>query len=137
LQTTLNVLSKIPFKPLNHDVAHRILEASRGAKKTYLTRARISQLVIFLVAFLLFGSAFFVTFPKVIPWESWIASKGDKVEFVRYYPLFQGASEIIEEQAAWLQMRESFAGSVWEEGGMSPEEFEKTFQVKVPKGGSN
>ena len=49
---------------------------------------------------------------------------------VRYFPLLQGASHIVDEQANWLYYREPVMRSLWEEGGFSPEEFEKTFSPK-------
>lgn len=48
--------------------------------------------------------------------------------FVRYYPIVHGANELIEEHAYWLLSRSHSQGSVWEEGGMAAEEFEKIFQ---------
>ena len=49
----------------------------------------------------------------------------------------EGATDIIEEQSNWLHIREPMMRSLWEEGGLSPEEFEKSFQGKgsSPGGG--
>lgn len=71
----------------------------------------------------------FIAFPGVNPLTRWW-NGNDEVQFLRYYPLQQGAQEILEAQAAWLHTRENLRGSMWEEGGLSPEEFEKTFQVR-------
>ena len=80
-----------------------------------------------------------VIFPKMFPWLTHFQTAPDESQFVRYSPLGQGASEILDEQANWLQVKEPFMRSVWEEGGLSPEEFEKTFEVRpslTPKSGN-
>jgi hypothetical protein len=128
LETTLDLLRAIPPRPLSHDMALRITEASQAGKRKVLTRARLSQIVIVLaVPALLFATAV-VTFPKLFPWFTRFRVSQDESLFARYYPLAQGAAEIVDEQTNWLHVREPFMRSVWEEGGLSPEEFEKAFK---------
>ena len=55
----------------------------------------------------------------------------EAANFSRYFPLLQGAQEILEEQSSFLQFRDNMNANVWEEGGISPEEFEKTFPAKT------
>jgi hypothetical protein len=69
-----------------------------------------------------------VAFPKLFPWFTRFRASQDEALFVRYFPLLQGAAEIVEEESNWLHVREPFMRSVWEEGGLSPEEFEKAFK---------
>ena len=81
-----------------------------------------------MVPVLLFGSLVYA-FPKYFPWMSYFRQTQQEADFSRYFPLLQGALEIVEEHTNWLHIREPSMRSVWEEGGLSPEEFEKTFQV--------
>ena len=113
----------------------RITEAAVAGRAVVFTRARVSQAVLFLtVPLLLFAGAVF-SFPKLFPWfTQWRTVASDESQFVRYFPLLQGATEILDEQANWLHIKQPFMRSVWEEGGLSPEEFEKTFQGKGAKG---
>ncbi len=128
LETTLDLLHAIPPRPLSHDMSLRITEASQAGKRRFLTRARISQMTIVLaVPALLFATAV-VTFPKLFPWFTRFRVSQDESLFARYYPLGQGAAEIVDEQSTWLHVREPFMRSVWEEGGLSPEEFERAFK---------
>lgn len=128
LQSTLNLLHRIPHRQLSHDMALRIAEASQAGKRAIFSRARLSRVMLFLlVPALLFAGAV-VTFPKLFPWFTRFRVSQDESQFVRYFPLLQGATEIVEEQSSWLHAREPFMRSVWEEGGLSPEEFEKTFK---------
>ncbi len=41
LVTTLELLRSIPPRPLSHDMALRITEASQARKRTFFTRARL------------------------------------------------------------------------------------------------
>jgi hypothetical protein len=133
LSSTLELLHALPPRPLSADMALRITEACVAGRAAFFTSRRISQFVLFLsVPALLFAGAV-VTFPKLFPWAtSWRAAP-DQARYVKYFPLLQGASEIIEEQSNWLHVREPYMRSLWEEGGLTPEEFEKDFQGKPSK----
>jgi hypothetical protein len=129
LEATLDVLHTIPSRTLSHDLALRITNAGR---LRLLSRVSVSRFDHFLLVpvLLFFGAA--SAFPTLFPWYARWRAGGDTSQFVRYYPLLDGASEIIEEQANWLHVSDPFMRSVWEEGGLSPEEFEKTFQIDKP-----
>ena len=128
LMTTIDLLHAIPPRPLAHDMALRITEASHAGPRSWLTATRLSQIVLFLsVPGLLFAGAV-IAFPKLFPWFTRFRVSPDESQFARYYPLLQGASDIVEEQAGWLHGHEGFMRSVWEEGGLSPEEFERVFR---------
>lgn len=130
LVSTLDLLHSMPSRPLSHDMALRITEASQAGKTSFFSRVRISQIITFLaIPTLLFGAAVY-SFPRLFPWFYRLRPAQDESQFVRYFPLLQGANEIIEEQSNWLHIREPFMRSLWEEGGLSPEEFEKSFQGK-------
>jgi hypothetical protein len=129
LEVTLDVLREIPSRPLSHDLALRITEASSAGRLRLFSRVSLSRFVLFLLIPVMLFFAAASAFPTLFPWYARWRSGGDTSLFVRYYPLLDGATEIIEEQANWLHVSDPFMRSVWEEGGLSPEEFEKTFQV--------
>jgi len=134
LISTLELLHSLPSRPLSHDMALRITEASQAGRTPILSRSRVSRMLIVLaVPTLLFGAAV-LSFPTLFPWFNHLRVTPDDSQFVRYYPLLQGAAEIIEEQSNWLHLREPMMRSLWEEGGLSPEEFEKSFQGKSAGG---
>lgn len=134
LVSTLDLLHSLPARPLSHDMSLRITEASQAGKASLFTRVRVSRVLTFLaVPILIFATAVF-TFPTLFPWVYRLGRPSDEGSFVRFYPLLQGAAEIIEEQSNWLHLREPFMRSLWEEGGLSPEEFEKSFQGKSSGG---
>ena len=132
LKSTLDALKAIPSKTLSHDMALRITEAAIAGRKRVMSSVRVSRLALFLAipVLLFFGAA--SAFPTLFPWYTRWRSGGDTSNFVRYYPLMQGATVIVDEHANWLHVREPFMRSVWEEGGLSPEEFEKAFQMNKP-----
>ena len=131
LQSLLALLGELPPRPLGHELAIQITETCSSGRKSAFTRSRVSQTVMFLlVPILLFGASVAV-FPKLFPWLTQFQA-GPKAQFVRYFPLLQGASEIIEEHASWIHVRGPFMRSFWEEGGLSPEEFERAFSVTLP-----
>lgn len=135
LSTMLDLLHSFPSRPLSHDMALRITEASQAGKAPRLSRVRLSRVFTAMaVPVLLFAAAVY-SFPTLFPWFHRFRVTQDDSQFVRFYPLLQGAAEIIEEQSNWLHLREPMMRSLWEEGGLSPEEFEKSFQGK-PVGGS-
>lgn len=130
LSSTLEVLHELPSVPLSHEMALRVTEASLAGRVTMLSRVRVSQAVTFLaIPLLVFGAAIY-SFPQLFPWFYRFRVAQDESSFVRYFPLLQGATDIIEEQSNWLHIREPMMRSLWEEGGLSPEEFEKSFQGK-------
>lgn len=132
LKSTLDILHALPSRPLSHEMALQINQASHPRRPRVMTKARVSRAVLFLTVPLLLFAGTVVLFPKLFPWFTRLRPSSQKDHFVRYFPLLQGASEIIEEQASWLHVRGPFMRSFWEEGGLSPEEFEKTFSGKGP-----
>jgi Putative zinc-finger len=130
LLQTLKLLKALPAEPIAEDMALRITEASQARKKVLLSRQRISRAVLGLAIPLLGLGTAVVVAPEYFPWLQVLRNPAGEAEFVRYYPLLQGASEILEEQSSWLHSKDSESGSLWEAGGLSPEEFEKTFQMK-------
>lgn len=128
LEATLSVLKALPSNELSHDMALRITEASAAGRTHFISSVRVSRTVLFLSipVLLFFGAA--SAFPSLFPWYTRWRSGADSANFIRYYPLMQGGAEIVDEHANWLRVRESFTHSMWEEGGMSPDEFEKAFQ---------
>lgn len=131
LESTLNLLHRLCRPELTHELATQIVEVSEGARTHWLSGNGISRSVLFATISVLFLGGIVFSFPQLFPWTQVFRGPAQSTEFTRYYPLFQGASEIVEEQSQWLQMRDSLAGSFWEEGGMSPEEFERTFQLST------
>jgi len=121
------ILAMVSSPGVSHELSLRVAEASLSGRRTWLSRAKISRatLTTLVPVLLILGLA--VTFPSVFPWISQFQPNRDESHFVRYFPILQGAPELIEEQSAWLQAREPYMRSLWEEGGLSPEEFEKTF----------
>ncbi len=132
LVRTLDILHALPSRPLSHEMALQINQASHPRRPRVITRARVSRAVLFMAVPLLLFTGTVVLFPKLFPWFTRLRPSSQKDHFVRYFPLLQGASDIIEEQASWLHVRGPFMRSFWEEGGLSPEEFEKTFSGKGP-----
>ena len=132
LQRTVEVMKTLPPQPIPPELSLRMTEAAAAGRRPSFSRAVVSRLVLFVaVPILLFGAAV-VTFPHLFPWAH-LADAPDESQFVRYFPLQQGAVEIVEEQSNWLHIREPMMRSLWEEGGLSPEEFEKSFQGKTGK----
>lgn len=132
LTSTLELLHKLPAPEISHEMALRISEASQAKANSLFSARRVSRAVLFVaMPVLLFGGVA-ALFPGVFPWFSLMRGPSSEAQFARYFPLLQGATEILDEQATWLTSHESLSGSLWEEGGLSPEEFEKTFQIKQP-----
>lgn len=134
LQAAIEVARNIGPRPLNHDLALQIVEASEAGRRRFASRVFVSRVVLVMAVPLLLFATAVTTFPSLFPFvQQWSAGSGSE-DFVRYFPLLQGAGDLIEEQANWLHLREPFKVSVWEEGGLSPEEFEKSFQSRSPVG---
>ncbi len=132
LKLTVATLHKLPFQKLTNELSLRVAEASQARGVAGVSRRKISKIVMVAVVPVLLLLTVSISFPGLFPWGSLLGGTPE-VQFVRYYPLLQGASDILEEQSTWLHSRESLMGSLWEEGGLSPEEFEKTFQGKPSK----
>ena len=130
LSASLKVLNELPSHPMSQEIVLQITEASLTGREALFSRGRLSRVLMTLAVFLLISGGVIASFPQLFPWFYEWRAVNDDSHFVRYFPLFQGASEIVEEQAAWFHVKEPFSRSVWEEGGLSPEEFEKTFQGK-------
>jgi len=137
LKSTVKLLHALPTRPISHELALRVVEAAQSSRGFLFEPRKLSRVLLgVLVPALLIGTVAIVA-PERLPFMGGLSSSDSDSQFVRYYPLAQGAAEILEEQAAWLHSREAIVGSLWEEGGLSPEEFEKTFQFKSPKEGEN
>ncbi len=121
------ILAMVTSPGVSHELSLRVAEASLSGKRTWLSSAKVSRATLTTLVPILLILGLAVTFPSVFPWISRFQPNRDESHFVRYFPMLQGAPEIVEEQSAWLQAREPYMRSLWEEGGLSPEEFEKTF----------
>lgn len=121
------ILAMVSSSGVSHELSLRVAEASVSGKKTWLSRAKISRATLTISVPILLFLGLAVTFPAYFPWISRFQPNRDESHFVRYFPMLQGAGEIIDEQSTWLNAREPYMRSLWEEGGLSPEEFEKTF----------
>ncbi len=129
LQSTLEIAGSLPSTPLESGAALRIAEACQAGTRRF-SPALFSRYVLFALLPLLIFSSALVMLPGLFPWVSELRLRSDQSQFVRYRPLGEGAAEIVEEQGNWLQVREPSMRSLWEEGGISPEEFEKSFTAK-------
>ncbi|MCB0417523.1 MAG: hypothetical protein H6617_03400 [Bdellovibrionaceae bacterium] len=133
LVSTLRLLEGLPVRDISNDVAVRIMEASEGARSRKSWSARAAQVAVFagVPLAVLIGVSFL--YPKSVPVVSRMlasANSGESGNFLRYYPLYHGAADILDAQGAVIEQAENFSGSVWEEGGLSAEEFERTFQLQ-------
>lgn len=137
LISTLDVLHSVKPQGLSRSLSARITEAAEKAKTHKVAGLKVSRKAAFALipVFLLVASMF--AFPRLFPWMSYFRGMEDESQFVRYFPLLQGANELIDEHTAWFGQKSPFAGSLWEEGGLSPDEFEKAFQKKGSKGSEN
>lgn len=133
LVSTLKVLGNVSTRTFGPEVSLRISEASQAGRRSYAMRFAASRWMLAgAVPVLVFG-ALVLSFPNLFPWFSTWRTSPDDSQMVRYFPILQGATDILEEQASWLSLRDSNMASVWEEGGISPDDFEKTFQMR-PRG---
>jgi hypothetical protein len=129
LVSTLEVLHALPGRALSADLALRIHESVRAGSGKLLSPARVSRMILFAAIPILGAIGTVYAFPGYFPWFTRFRHS-QSAQFVRYFPLLQGATEIIEEQSNWIHTREPLMRSLWEEGGLSPEEFEKAFQSR-------
>ncbi len=130
LQSTLEILCDFPKQALEHELALQIIEAAESGKRPWVRHARASRWLTALALPLLILAGVVASFPDLFPWTSRFRQQRLDEQLVRYFPLLQGASVVVDEQANWLDYREPVMRSLWEEGGFSPEEFEKTFSPK-------
>ncbi len=130
LNSSIAILRELPAPSNAPEISVRIVEASEAGKNVASRPMKFSRAILRYAIPVLAVIFILVVSLKVFPWLSWLQSQSDEKQFVRYFPMSNGAVELIEEQAGWLNSRELRAGSVWEEGGLSPEEFEKSFQKK-------
>lgn len=130
LQSTLVLLHEVRPRQLTHELPLRIMEASAAGKGKVFRRVEASRRVILTAVPLLLFIGMMFAFPRLFPWATYLRGMQDESNFTRYFPLLQGATEIIDEQTAWFGQKGPFSGSLWEEGGLSPDEFEKAFQKK-------
>lgn len=129
LQTAMEIAGSIPSKPISAEASLRIAEACQAGTRKFSAATASRYAFLALLPLLIFGSAL-VMLPGLFPWLSELRVKADESQFVRYRPLVEGAGEIVEEHGNWLHVREPAMRSLWEEGGISPEEFEKSFTAK-------
>lgn len=130
LVATLELLRKLPDDGPSAELELRLLQAALAGRGSGWTRSRLTFVALFVALPLLSVAGAMAVFPDRFPWLRDFAGTTEEARFVRYSPLAQGASDIVEEQANWLNLGEAGARSVWEEGGLSPDEFEKAFQLK-------
>ncbi len=132
LTQTLQFLNEINLHEMGHELEFRVLEAAQTGKSTAISRRKVSvtAFLVLVPIFSILAVAFIL--PDTFPRLAALFRQNEATQFVRYYPLLQGASEILEEQGTWLHLPEGM-GSLWEEGGLSPEEFEKSFQLNRSK----
>jgi hypothetical protein len=130
LVSTIKLLRSVQAPEFSSELSTRIAEATEKGTIPFFTRERVSRWALLAMVPVLVLATLSVVFPNAFPLMAYLHKAGDDAQFVRYFPLVQGALEIVEEQGNLLHSREPFMGSLWEEGGMSPDEFEKTFQKK-------
>jgi Putative zinc-finger len=130
LLSTLDILHHFPKQPIDHELTLEIIEAAESGKRPWTRRFRSARMLFALAIPLLFFAGVVASFPDIFPWTSRFRQQRMDEQLVRYFPLLQGASALVDEQANWLDYREPVMRSLWEEGGFSPEEFEKTFSPK-------
>lgn len=130
LLSSMAILRELAAPTNSPEFSVRIVEASEAGKSVASRPLKFSRAALGYAVPVLAIISILIISSKVFPWLSWFQSQSDEKQFVRYFPMSNGAMEIIDDQAGWLNSRELRAGSVWEEGGLSPEEFEKSFQKK-------
>lgn len=133
LQATVELASDLHAVPISHETALRISEACQAGTRKFSASTVSRWTFLVLAPVLLFGSAV-VMFPRAFPWLTRLHLTSDESNFVRYFPMLENASEVIDEHGNWLHVREPAMRSLWEEGGISPEEFEKSFTGKPALG---
>ena len=133
LEKTLSLIKKQGEAPLFSDTLRTALQAAEGVSEVWLTRRKLSRAAPWAIAGVLLVATLIRVFPAAFPWLTYLRTAEEDSQFVRYFPLLQGAGDIIEEQSSWLTVKDPLSASLWEEGGMTPAEFEKTFTPKAAK----
>lgn len=128
LKDTIGVLQEIPRGDLGSEIRDRFWDASRTGGRVWGSRIRVSRWIMISTVPVLTTIVFFILFPQAFPWKNILSDTDDESQYVRFFPLMQGASEIVDEQTSWLHGRDLEGGSLWDEGGISPDEFERVFQ---------
>jgi hypothetical protein len=124
---SIELVKTLPIQTPEQDLKALIDQAGQQVKfYTKIPKVSVSKLWgVFAVIAIIVGLTFYH------PTEIFsFLQRNPNSEFTRYYPLMQGANEIIEEHSHWLVNREPWSSSLWDEGGLSPEEFEKVFPTK-------
>ena len=132
LEKMETLLKSLPVRPVSHELALRIVESSEGGgrpSRVAQSKAVWTTVGTFGIAILMLGTLVWAK-PSWFYWLPGIDSVPVESRFVRYYPLFHGAVAILEEQSNWIGLRDNFMASLWEEGGLSPDEFERAFGVQ-------
>jgi predicted anti-sigma-YlaC factor YlaD len=111
------------------EMSIRIAEAAQAKKRIVVSRRQISVAVFTTASVTLAFLSLVFLFPNTVPFLS-VFQGTKETQFTRFFPLLHGATEVLEDQTNWIQSRETLGGSIWEEGGLSPDEFEKAFQLR-------
>jgi hypothetical protein len=130
LVATLGLLQRLPKALPTPELELRLVQAALAGRGARWTKSRLTFVALLVALPLLSVAGAVAVFPDRFPWLRELAGAAEEAQFVRYSPLAQGAADIVEEQANWLNLGEAGTRSVWEEGGLSPDEFEKAFQLK-------
>ncbi len=128
IKDAVGLLQKLPSTPASPELRQRALIASQSGYRPWASRARVSRWVLAITVPCLLAMGYFSLYPQHFPWKHLLTYQDDETQFIRFFPLMQGASEIVDEQTSWLHGRDLEGGSLWEEGGISPDEFEKAFE---------
>lgn len=130
LLKAITILRELSAPSQSPEFSVRIVEAAESGRSMALRPLKASRFILGYTVPVLAVIGILVASSKIFPWVEWLKNRSQEKQFARYFPMSNGAAEIIEEQAAWINQREPKMGSLWEEGGISPEDFEKTFQKK-------
>lgn len=127
LKDTVGFLKKLPSVGAGPELKELAKVASIASLHPWSSQIRASRWVLASLVPLVAVVGFFMVFPQHFPFSDLLSRSDDETQFVRFFPLMQGASEIVDEQTSWLHGRDLDGGSLWDEGGISPDEFEKSF----------
>ncbi len=94
------ILAMIASPGVSHELSLRVAEASLSGKRNWLSSTKISRATLTTLVPILLILGLAVTFPSVFPWISRFQPNRDESHFVRYFPMLQGAPDIVEEQSA-------------------------------------
>ncbi len=136
-QETLEALHSIPLPPLDAEVQKQWAQLARQ-RKQWLSLSTATQALTLLI----FCSLCIIAAQRWMPspvqsWIQMVLRLPTEQHFVRYDPLAEGALSVVQEQASWLQFREPSAQALWNEGGMSADEFERAFHFSHDASGKD